>query len=1001
MAVTPIIISEAPEKYRPFLEKADNYEESDTQKGVLNAEEEINKAMTYACTEDEATPSDEANKKKLERCYEFSSYVEGRGSETPQTLFNGNVSLFYLGRAKKVLARLDNLEKRITPDDKSRKERLEALYALGTVAALQAEDYNKAIFYLDKLIELNPKDRDIVLARAELLMKLAKPDEAERLIDGVLKVEPQYANALYAKGLALNSRKKYEEALKYFDQVIALKPENNVLIGAARHMRADVLYFLDKKEASLKELEALATEFPSDWLVFESMGQILFEFDRNKDTVMAFEKCFEVSAKLGQRTRNPTTFLRYGIVLERLGRHEDAIKQLDIALELQPKWAEALNEKCVVLFNLKDKDKAFQCMKEVVKIDPNYGDAYRLKAAVLRVEGKLDEALKLVDKALKLSPESGHVHLEKGRILMDLKMFEKAVKEFDEAIKSSPYYFLPYEFKAAALTKLLRYDEAEKVALHLLKLNPESYMAHVVMGVVAMTREDSENAKIYIEKAFKMAPSNPMVCLYHGLLMYMIKKPKEALDEIDRAIGLGMPLNAPQHIIRGELLALFGRTDESVAEYKAAIAQLPKEAAIYEDLGWVLVNAGRLDEAKEQFEKMIALDPKSAGGYYGLSGIFLRSGKFDEAERYLDKTIKLNPMMPNAYSDKGVIRSQQGKVEEAIAFFDEAIQQNKGHELAYSNKTFSLMLLHKPEEALKTADIYLAINPDSVDINYAKGLILSKTGHYAESKPFFDKVLSVEPDHLGAHFMRGVALSEFGDYKGSLAELERVTQLDPNNALGYFIKGVLYLNNIKNYGGATEAFKKAQGIMPNNVFPRYYLAKARFAAGDYDDALTWVDSTISKVSDISDPFLLKAKILFSMGKYDGALEALNKAVDIGKFTDPRIPTISEGEVDLLRADVNTSKRFQKMLQRYLVFCEEERKKCHNDDEGYCFGIHAICGDEVVKVVPKEYIIPKVKPIQLPGGMQFDWFNVKPGSMDSTRERHPSPSPFNPPQTQFQ
>lgn len=59
---------------------------------------------------------------------------------------------------------------------------------------------------------------------------MGKHTEAIICYDEALKINPNYSNALYNKGIALNEIKRYEEAIVCYNEVIRVNPNESLVI---------------------------------------------------------------------------------------------------------------------------------------------------------------------------------------------------------------------------------------------------------------------------------------------------------------------------------------------------------------------------------------------------------------------------------------------------------------------------------------------------------------------------------------------------------------------------------------------------------------------------------------------------------------------------------------------------------------------------------------------------------------------------------------------------
>ena len=95
-----------------------------------------------------------------------------------------------------------------------------------------------------------------------------------------------------------------------------------------------------------------------------------------------------------------------GWALSRMGRHEEALRWITHALEIDSNHARALNIKGYSLIRLGKFEESIKYLDDAIAIDPNYFSALNNKGAALADLGKHKEAIKWYDKALAIDPNN-------------------------------------------------------------------------------------------------------------------------------------------------------------------------------------------------------------------------------------------------------------------------------------------------------------------------------------------------------------------------------------------------------------------------------------------------------------------------------------------------------------------------------------------------------------------------------------------------------------------
>jgi Putative Zn-dependent protease, contains TPR repeats len=101
------------------------------------------------------------------------------------------------------------------------------LYDMGVKKAMSGQ-YEEAITYYDKILEIDPDSGVILWLKGIALDSLGKSQEAINYYDKALDLDPNNANSLLGKAIALGNLGQSQEAIAYYDKVLAIDPNNSI-----------------------------------------------------------------------------------------------------------------------------------------------------------------------------------------------------------------------------------------------------------------------------------------------------------------------------------------------------------------------------------------------------------------------------------------------------------------------------------------------------------------------------------------------------------------------------------------------------------------------------------------------------------------------------------------------------------------------------------------------------------------------------------------------------
>ena len=104
-------------------------------------------------------------------------------------------------------------------------ESVNELYS-NLVLLLQEEKFEKALPYLDKILEVQPNNVPILLNKGSVLIALDRSNESITYFDRLLKNEPNNSKGLASKAAALANMGETQSALDLYDKILSIYKNN-------------------------------------------------------------------------------------------------------------------------------------------------------------------------------------------------------------------------------------------------------------------------------------------------------------------------------------------------------------------------------------------------------------------------------------------------------------------------------------------------------------------------------------------------------------------------------------------------------------------------------------------------------------------------------------------------------------------------------------------------------------------------------------------------------
>ncbi len=189
---------------------------------------------------------------------------------------------------------------------------------------------------------------------------------------------------------------------------------------------------------------------------------------------------------------NSEVFNVYSFILFHQGKFEDALKNWQLAIKINPNYIEAYNGMGNAYKKLNDLNKAIVNFKKAIEINPNYLEA----------------------------------RLNLSNVLMQSESFEDALKTFNEVIKIDANNINAYYGKALTLQKLLKHKEAIETFEKALGINKNFSPIYNDIGVSHLELKNWEEAANYFVKTLDLDSKNKnaFINLVNLLTFYRPKK---------------------------------------------------------------------------------------------------------------------------------------------------------------------------------------------------------------------------------------------------------------------------------------------------------------------------------------------------------------------------------------------------------------------------------------------------------------------------------------------
>jgi tetratricopeptide (TPR) repeat protein len=299
---------------------------------------------------------------------------------------------------------------------------------------------------------------------------------------------------------------------------------------------------------------------------------------------------------------------------------DDALFYYHKALEMQPRYPDALNNIGVVLVARKQYAEAIPYFERSLKAAPGFYEAHNNLGRALEGLGKFDHAIQEYRLVLAKKPDDVAVLNNLGNALVRKGHVTDAIQYYEASLRAKPDDAAALFGLAGALARLGRTDEAIQHYRILVERNPDDASAHKELGLILARKGNLAEAMQEFREAVRWKPGDPDLLCDLGRTLAGQQRLDEAIPLYLEALRIA-PTNANYHVALGQALAATGKLDEAVAHLQEAVRLDPGNASAHLNLGLALASQGKHGEAVQHFNEALRIRPNYAQARRALEAV--------------------------------------------------------------------------------------------------------------------------------------------------------------------------------------------------------------------------------------------------------------------------------------------------------------------------------------------------------------------------------------------
>lgn len=495
---------------------------------------------------------------------------------------------------------------------------------------LDREQYDLVVRELEQAIGIHSNIPGAYYQLGLAQWHLQNMEQAKGAFMRELEFQPPDAFSLYYLGRISLTEGNTEEAVRYFERVVAI----GTILDVRSRLASGYLR-TGRLSDAVDLLEESVRRWPEQGETHYLLGQAYQRQGRGADAKHEFElaqrwknklqdeirglvelrmllqnkKLIEAEARAKELSQSgdPDVMLSAAIALGRNGLHSKALPILRKVIEIRPRRSEAYYNLALAHVSLERPADAVPKLEQAVELRPEFYEARALLGNLLAQAGKFEDAIPHLRMALTIRPDSVKLHALLGLQYLQGRYYDEAVKIFGQAVDLDPANADLRFLLVDAHHKNHDFEQALKEAQAALAKFPELSNSHYQVAWQLENMGRFDEARVRLEQAV--------------------------------AIDSGF---AEAHRMLGDVVLRLGDAEGSLVHFRQALAQDPSSAESYAGLGKALIQLRRYEETISAMERAIKTSSELAPLHLYLSQAYRATGRMEDAKREAATFTKLN-----------------------------------------------------------------------------------------------------------------------------------------------------------------------------------------------------------------------------------------------------------------------------------------------------------------------------------------------------------------------
>ncbi len=388
---------------------------------------------------------------KAEECLELIQLAESMESTNSDVYLVKGSALIMLGMIDEAISAYELSVKHSFEDDD------DLMYNIGVTLG-QAGEISKAISFLKRAYESNPKNELILYELGYYCDRVQDFDESIRFYNEYLDIDPFNASVWYNMGITYNRTGQHDEAVTAYEFAIALQED----FDQAYFNKANALANSNRPKEAIAAYEEYLERDKENDDAYCYLGECYLNLEQYSEALVNYRKAIRLNKN------NSNAWYGSGLIMWMEGQLSEALTNLKKALKLDDENPDFWLMYGKIYHEMEEYDQAETAFSKSTVLDPDNAEGWISFAELEYDRGNLSKSIEILKNAGEVIKDDPTINyrltaylLENNDELSATGYFEKAL-EVDFSNYRVLFDYYPEALQNESIKKLIKKHESTK-----------------------------------------------------------------------------------------------------------------------------------------------------------------------------------------------------------------------------------------------------------------------------------------------------------------------------------------------------------------------------------------------------------------------------------------------------------------------------------------------------------------------------------------------------------